>query len=277
MNPEILADGLCFPEGPRWRNGKLWCSDMHAGEVVTVASDGTVESVLPVPNAPSGLGWLPSGDLIVVSMTDQRLLRWDGKALHTHAKLGELASFHLNDMVVESQGRAYVGNFGFDLHAQKKPKPAELILVAANGAARVVATNMLFPNGMVITPDGEQLIVAETWGARLTAFQLTETGNLENRRVWAHLADGAVPDGICLDEAGGVWTASPSTNECLRIVEGGKVTHRMSADQGVFACMLGESRLHMLTCSTSDPETCRHKRTGRVEVVDAPYAGTGLP
>ena len=277
MKPEILAAGLCFPEGPRWHDGKLWCSDMHAGEVVTVAADGVVKPVLSIPNAPSGLGWLPDGRLVVVSMQDRRLLIWDGETLHTHADLYNLAAFHLNDMVVDSRGCAYVGNFGFDLHQQKKPAPAVLIAVEADSTARTVATDMLFPNGAVITPDGGQLIVAETWGARLTAFDLTPDGDLENRRVWATLADGAVPDGLCLDEADGVWVASPSTNECLRLTEGGKVTHRVSTDQGAFACMLGGNLLHILTCSTSDPETCRKERSGRIEVVEAPYAGAGWP
>lgn len=277
MKPEVLAEGLCFPEGPRWRDGKLWCSDMHAGKVVTVAADGAVELALSVPYAPSGLGWLPDGRLLVVSMQDRCLLVWDGETLRTHADLFNLATFHLNDMVVDSGGCAYVGNFGFDLHGQKKPTPAVLIAVQADGTTRTVAEDMLFPNGTVITPDGSQLIVAETWGARLTAFDLTPDGDLENRRVWASLADGAVPDGICLDEAGGVWAASPSTNECLRLTEGGKVTHRVSTDQGAFACMLGDKLLHILTCSSSDPETCRKKRSGRIEVVEAPYAGAGWP
>ena len=277
MKTEILARGLCFPEGPRWRDGKLWCSDMHAGEVITVDADGTVTPIVAVANAPSGLGWLPNGDLLVVSMTDRRLLAWDGEALRTHADLSELASFHLNDMVVDADGWACVGNFGFDLHAQKKPSAAELIAVDADGAARVAADNMLFPNGAVITPEGDQLIVAETWGARLTAFDRDADGTLANRRIWATLADGGVPDGICLDEAGGIWVASPSTNECLRLIEGGEVTHRVSTDQGAFACMLGGTTLHILTCSTSDPEACRKKRSGRIEVVEAPYAGAGFP
>ena len=277
MKPEVLATGLCFPEGPRWHDGKLWCSDMHAAQVVTVEADGAVKPVLSVPNAPSGLGWLADGRLLVVSMQDRQLLVWDGETLHPYADLYDLAAFHLNDMVVDGDGRAYVGNFGFDLYQQKKPVPAALIAVEADGAARIAANDMLFPNGAVITPDGSQLIVAETWGARLTAFDRTANGDLRNRRVWGTLADGAVPDGICLDEAGGIWTASPTTNECLRLVEGGKVTHRVSTDQGAFACMLGGKALHILTCSTSDPETCRKKRSGRVEVVEAPYAGAGWP
>ena len=277
MKAEVLAQGLCFPEGPRWRDDKLWCSDMHAGTVITVDADGTVTPVVEVANDPSGLGWLPNGDLLVVSMTDRRLLAWDGTALRTHADLWDLAKFHLNDMVVDAAGRSYVGNFGFDLHAQEKPRPAEIILVEPDGGARVAADDMLFPNGTVITPDGSQLIAAESWGARLTSFDLDAEGNLTNRQVWATLANGGVPDGICLDEAGGIWTASPATNECLRLVEGGEVTHRVSTNQGAFACMLGGTTLHILTCSTSDPDACRKKRSGRVEIVEAPYAGAGFP
>ena len=215
MKAEILAQGLCFPEGPRWRNGKLWCSDMHAGEVVTVDADGTVTSVLKVANDPSGLGWLPNGDLLVVSMTDRRLLAWDSAALRTHANLWDMASFHLNDMVVDAVGRAYVGNFGFDLHAQKKPKPAEIILVEPDGTARVVADDMLFPNGTVITPDSSQLIAAESWGARLTAFDLDAQGNLTNRRVWATLADGGSPTAFAsMRRAASGWPPPPLTNAC---------------------------------------------------------------
>jgi len=224
---QTLLDGLCFGEGPRWRDGSLWFSDMHAYEVVKVDLEGRRETVVGVPNWPSGLGWLPDGDLLIVSMTDRRLLRWDGRSLAEHADLTELASYHCNDMVVDGAGRAYVGNFGFDLHENKQPKPAELICVEPSGEARVVADEVLFPNGTVITPDGKTLIVGESWAARLTAFDVRPDGDLANRRVWAELPDGAVPDGICLDSNNGIWSASPSTNECLRQVEGGEITHRV--------------------------------------------------
>jgi len=217
MQTESFIDGLCFAEGPRWHDGALYFSDMHAHEVLRADPAGRVDVVCEVPNWPSGLGWLPDGTLLVVSMTDRRLLRLDGEKLTTHADLSKLASFHCNDMVVDGHGRAYVGNFGFDLHAQKKPKPAELVCVAPDGSARVVARDMQFPNGTVITPDGGTLIVAESWGARLTAFDVLDNGDLDNRREWARQPDGALPDGICLDEAGGVWsaaapTAAPSTS-----------------------------------------------------------------
>jgi len=280
VQTEILLDGLCFGEGPRWHEGALWCSDMHAHEVLRVTPDGARAVMFEVPAQPSGLGWLPNGDLLVVSMIDRRLLRWDGTDLTQHASLADLATFHCNDMVVDAAGRAYVGNFGFDLHAQKQPKPAELICVEPDGSARIVATDMRFPNGTVITPDGMTLIVGESWAARLTAFDVQPNGDLSNRRVWAEQPDGAVPDGICLDAAGGIWLASPSTNECLRQVEGGRITHRVAVAQGAFACMLGGTdgrTLFILTAGSSDPATCRRKRSGRIEICQAPYAHAGRP
>jgi sugar lactone lactonase YvrE len=280
MQTTIISRGLCFGEGPRWRDGALWLSDMHAHEVVRLTADGTRETVCQVANWPSGLGWLPGGDLLVVSMTDRRVLRWDGTTLHEHADLSTLASFHCNDMVVDATGRAYVGNFGFDLHTRQAPKPAELICVEPSGQARVAADGLEFPNGTVITPDGRTLIVAESWGRRLTAFDIAGNGDLSGRRVWAELPEGALPDGICLDDAGGIWSASPSSNECLRLVEGGRVTHRVSVEQGAFACMLGGAdgrSLYILTAGSSDPGICQTDRSGRVEVWQAPHAHAGLP
>jgi sugar lactone lactonase YvrE len=280
MQTSIISRGLCFGEGPRWHDGALWLSDMHAHEVVRLQPDGTRDTICRVEAWPSGLGWLPSGDLLVVSMTDRRVLRWDGAALHEHADLSRLASFHCNDMVVDATGRAYVGNFGFDLHARQAPKPAELICIDPDGQARVVADGLEFPNGTVITPDGATLVVAESWGRRLTAYDIASNGDLSGRRVWAELPEGALPDGICLDEAGGIWSASPTSNECIRQVEGGRVTHRVSVAQGAFACMLGGAdgrSLFILTAGGSEPEACRAERSGRVEVWQAPYAHAGRP
>ena len=280
MQTEIILGGLCFGEGPRWHDGALWFSDMHAHEVVRMAADGSRQTICRVDGWPSGLGWLPNGDLLVVSMTDRRLLRWDGAQLQQHADLAALASFHCNDMVVDAAGRAYVGNFGFDLHAQSAPKPAELICVEPDGAARVVAEGLEFPNGTVITPDGATLIVAESRGRRLSAFDIAANGDLSNRRVWAELPKGAVPDGICLDAADGIWSASPSSNECLRQIEGGAITHRVVVDQGAFACMLGGDdgrTLYILTAGSSAPEACREQKSGRVEAWQAPYPHAGRP
>jgi sugar lactone lactonase YvrE len=280
MGTELLAEGLCFGEGPRWHDGALWLSDMHGHEVLRVADDGTVTTIAEVPNQPSGLGWLPNGDLLIVSMTDRTILRFDGSALHRHADISHLASFHCNDMVVDGTGRAYVGNFGFDFQAGEKPGPAELICVEPDGNARIVADEMMFPNGTVITPDGGTLIVAETFAARLSAFDLAANGDLANRRVWAELPGGAVPDGICLDAEGGVWSASPTTCECLRQIEGGEITHRVEVEQGAFACMLGGpdgKTLFILTADSSNPEECTANRLGKIETSSAPFAGVGWP
>jgi sugar lactone lactonase YvrE len=275
----VLLDGLAFPEGPRWRDGKLWFSDMHDHRVLTVDPNGRAEHVVEVPAQPSGLGWLPDGRLLVVSMTDRKLMRLEGERLRLHADLSELASFHLNDMVVDARGRAYVGNFGFDLIAQAAPSPAELILVTPDGGARVVAEKLDFPNGSVITPDGRTLIVAESFGARLTAFDIAEDGSLAGRRVWAQL-EGAVPDGICLDAEGAVWLASPPFQQVLRVREGGEVVERIDTGQQAIACMLGgpERRtLFVLTAPGIDPEECRAARGARIETLQVEVAGAGLP
>jgi sugar lactone lactonase YvrE len=280
MSTERLIEGLCFGEGPRWHDGALWLSDMHAHQVLRITADGQAEPLVEVANQPSGLGWLPNGDLLIVSMTDRKLLRFDGRDLSTHADLSGLASFYCNDMVVDGQGRAYVGNFGFDLHAGAQATPAELVRVDPDGSARVVADELMFPNGTIITPDGRTLIVAETFGARLTAFDIDDSGDLSNRRVWAELPRGAVPDGICMDNEGGIWSASPTTCECLRQIDGGEITHRVEVDQGAFACMLGgqeRTTLYILTADSSDPTECRANRLGRVEAWPAPYPGAGWP
>jgi len=277
---DTLVDGLCFGEGPRWREGALWVSDMHGHQVIRVTEDGAITPVVTVENCPSGLGWLPDGQMLVVSMIDRSVLRYDGERLHLHADLSDLAGYHCNDMVVDGQGRAYVGNFGFDLHSGAKPTAAVLCCVEPDGAVRVVAEDMMFPNGAVITPDGSTLIVAESFGARLTAFDIDERGDLSNRRVWAEFPKGAVPDGICLDSKGGIWSASPTTCECIRQDEGGEITHRIEVDQGAFACMLGGAdgtTLYMLTSDSSDPEECARTRTGRIETSQAPYPGAGWP
>lgn len=279
LETRVLLDGLVFGEGPRWHDGKLWFSDMHAHRVMTVNLDGKTETVAEVPGQPSGLGWLPDGRLLVVSMTDRRLLRLDPDGLTEAADLRELASYHCNDMVVDRQGRAYIGNFGFDLIAQQPFAPAEIVLVTPDGNAHVVADEMAFPNGSVITPDGHTLIVGETFGSRLTAFDIKPDGSLTGRRVWAQL-EQAVPDGICLDAEGAIWVASPMSAEVLRVREGGEVTRRIKVSTQAYACMLGgpERRtLFVLTAETTNPDEARAKKSGRVETVEVDVPGAGLP
>jgi len=279
LTTEVLIEGLVFPEGPRWRDGKLWFSDMHAHRVMTVDTHGKLESIVQVPANPSGLGWLPDGRLLIVSMTDRRLLRYDGERLEEVADLSALAPGHCNDMVVDAQGRAYVGNFGFDFDGGETPVSTNLILVTPEGEARTVADGLVFPNGMVITPGGDTLIVGETFGARLSAFDIATDGSLSNRRVWAQL-DGAVPDGICLDEEAAVWVASPVSNSFLRVLEGGEITTRIEVDQMAIACMLGGADRRTLFCLTSaavGPEEVKADPRARIETVEVDVPGAGLP
>ena len=276
----VLLEGLAFPEGPRWHEGRLWFSDMHAFTVVAVDEQGNREDIVRVENCPSGLGWLPDGRLLVVSMNDRRLLRHetDGQLVEV-ADLSDLASFHCNDMIVDREGRAYIGNFGFDLVQGATPTPANLILVTPDGHSQVAADDLSFPNGMVITPGGKTLIVGESFGARLTAFDIAQDGSLSNRRIWASLS-GAVPDGICLDSAGGIWVASPVSAEILRVLEGGEVSDRIPVETQAFACMLGGAdgrTLFVCTASSSDPAECVENRDGRIETFRVEYGRAGLP
>jgi sugar lactone lactonase YvrE len=280
---EPWLDGFAFLEGPRWHAGRLWFSDMHAGRVYAASEGGTVEAVARVPACPSGLGWLPDGRLLVVSMEDRRVLRREaGGELVTHADLSAIATHHCNDMVVDAAGRAYVGNFGFDLHAQQKPRAARLALVQPHGGVSVAASDLEFPNGAVITPDGRTLIVGESFGNRLTAFDIdSASGALSRRRVWAALAGGAVPDGICLDAEGAIWVASPMTRELLRVHEGGRVSQRIACGERLaIACMLGGTdrrTLFALTSASIDPDACRRLRSARIERVRVDAPGAGLP
>jgi sugar lactone lactonase YvrE len=277
--PRVLLDGLRFPEGPRWHDGRFWFSDMHAGRVIAVEMDGRAETIVEVEGEPSGLGWLPDGRLLVVSMQDRRLLRLDPDGLSEVADLSPHASFHCNDMVVDGLGRAYVGNFGFDLHAEEVPTGANLILVHPDGRTEVAAKDLRFPNGTVITPDGKTLIVGESFGGCLTAFDVAEDGSLHGRRLWAQL-EGAVPDGICLDEEGAIWVASPvGTGGVLRVREGGEVTDRIAIEHEAFACMLGgldRRTLFICTAPDSDPRKTGDHR-GRIEIVQVNVPGAGLP
>jgi sugar lactone lactonase YvrE len=275
-----LLDGLAFPEGPRWRDGRLWFSDMHAHEVVAMAPDGARETVFKADGPVSGLGWLPDGRMLVVSMADRRLLRIepDGRVV-THGDLSGVATGNCNDMVVDAAGRAYVGNFG-EGYPRGPMQPAKMARVDPDGRVSVAADELVFPNGTVITPDGKTLVVGETFAARMTAYDIAADGALSNRRVWGALPERAVPDGCCLDAEGAIWIASPTTNDAIRLAEGGKVLERITAEQGVYACMLGgadRKTLYLLTCASSDPAQCAADRTGRIEAVVVDVAGAGLP
>jgi len=277
--PRILLDGLHFPECPRWHDGRLWCSDMHGHRVLAVDAAGRAEPIAKLPTQPAGLGWGPDGRLLAVSMTDRRLLRLDGGRWEQVADLRALATFHCNDLVVDAHGRAYVGTFGFDFEAGAPFAPGQIILVGPGGAARLAAGDARFPNGMVLTPDGRTLIVAETMAPALHAYDVGADGALSGGRTWAPLTD-VVPDGICLDAAGGVWMASPVATEVVRVEEGGRITDRVAVSNHAFACMLGGAdRRTMFVCTAdnSNPEYCRSHASGRIETFAVDVPGAGRP
>jgi sugar lactone lactonase YvrE len=275
----VLLDGLTFPEAPRWRAGKLWFSDFYGHRVICVGIDGRSETIVEVPQRPSGLGWRPDGTLLIVSMLDRCLMRLDGGTLDLVADLSGLATGPCNDMVVDSAGRAYVGNFGFDRHAGEPERTACLARVDPDGTVTRAADDLSFPNGTVITPDGERLIIGETFTKRLTAFDIGADGALTNRRVFAQF-DDCYPDGICLDAEGAVWVADARGNRVVRAFEGGRIERTISTGaQGAYACMLGgEDRrtLFICTCSGSGPAMAS-KREGRIELVRVDVPGAGLP
>jgi sugar lactone lactonase YvrE len=279
---EPFVKGLAFPESPRWHDGALWFSDFYTRHVSRVGADGRIEAVCEVPGQPSGLGWLPDGRLLVVSMNDRCLLRLDGRALTVVADLAAYAGGPCNDMLVDARGRAYIGNFGFDLQARAPFGATDLVMVAPDGAVKVVARDMHFPNGTVLTPDGRTLIVAESYGQRLTAFDVADDGSLSRRRVWAQLEGrGVGPDGICLDAEGAIWLASPVSREVLRVREGGEITDRLATEGQAVACMLGGADRRTLFVLTgrvlTTPAQSLAERTGAIWTVRVPVAGAGLP
>jgi len=276
--PTVLAEGLTFPEAPRWRMGRLWFSDMLAGRVMNVDLEGRTEIVLETPGWTSGLGWLPDGRLLVVSMQDRRLLRLDRDGLVVAANLETTTSFVCNDMVVDEYGRAYVGEVGFDIHGGAPFKPAALVLVQPDGEAQVCDADLACPNGAVITPDGRTLIVAESLADRLTAFDIRANGTLSRKRVWAAV-DGLGPDGICLDAEGAIWVASPMKNALVRVAEGGRVTHRLALEPPMpIAVMLGDhDRRTLFICRAPHPSVATKSRQGRIDTLRVGVPGAGRP
>jgi sugar lactone lactonase YvrE len=277
---EVLLDGLTFPEGPRWHGGRLWFSDFYTHRVLAVGRDGRAQTIADVPKRPSGLGWRPDGTLLIVSMLDRALLELTNGTLRVAADLSNLATGPCNDMVVDGAGRAYVGNFGYDRHANEAPRTTSLIRVDPDGRAVAVADELMFPNGMVITPDGQTLIVAETYAHRLTAFIIGADGGLTGRRLMAALDHACFPDGICLDAEGAVWIADARGHDVLRVFDGGRVERRIGVgERSVFACMLGgpDRRTLFLCTSTGSGPAMAHKTDGRIEFVPVDVPGAGRP
>jgi sugar lactone lactonase YvrE len=280
--PQILKAGLAIGESPRWHEGRLWFSNWGAQEVVAVDLEGQSEVVARVPTTiPFCIDWLPDGRLMIVSGPEGLLLRSerDG-SLVTHADLTDLSGYPWNEIVVDGRGNAYVNNSGFDLRAGGEFAPGIVALVTPDGSARQVADGVAFPNGMAVTPDNSTLILAESYGKRLTAFDIAADGSLSNQRVWADLGEG-VPDGICVDADGAVWYADVPNKRCVRVGEGGEVLQTIELDRGCFACTLGGSdgrTLFMVAQQWNGPANMQDgARTGRVLTARAPAPGAGWP
>jgi sugar lactone lactonase YvrE len=282
----ILTDGLLFPEGPRWRDGALWFSDIRRQTVQVLAQDGQLREVVRLNDSPSGLGFLPDGTAIVVSMRRRLLLRLVAGETEVHADLRDVPGDFLNDMLIDEQGRAYVGSRSATVVPRSEPLGDEsaidaIVIVESDGEFRLGATGAISPNGTVLTPDLRTLIVAETYAQRLVAYDRSPAGDLTNRRIFA-TTPGRYPDGICLDEEGAVWAGSPYTHEFVRVRGGGEVTDRISMAGGV-ACALGGSDGRSLFLLGVDPTwlpavhpgTREEQRPGRIGVtrVRSPAAG----
>jgi sugar lactone lactonase YvrE len=275
--PKVLLTGLAFGESPRWHDDRLWFSNWVAQEIIAVDIEGRGEVVLRVPFStfPFSLAWLPDGRLLIASTSDRPLLRREADgSLVPHANLER----GFNEIVVDGRGNAYVNGAGFDMMAGAPFAPGVIVLVTPDGSSRQVADGIAFPNGMAVTPDGSTLIVADSYGRRLTAFDIEDDGGLAHERVWADLGDG-VPDGICLDAEGAVWYADVPNKRCVHVREGGHVLRTVELDRGCFACMLGgpDGRtLFMLAAEWNGPaKMVDAPRTGQVLTtsVSAPAAG----
>ena len=291
INARVLREGLAFGESPRWHEGRLWYSDFYRRAIYSLDSDGVHERLeVEVPGQPSGLGWLPDGDLLFVSMTDHHLRRRRRTDTTDFADLTPYCGFWTNDMVVGSTGVSYVGNFGFDLDQMVAdvaaeglgawlPVPTVLVVLGPDGAVRQVVPDLDFPNGTVLLRDERTLVVAETTAFRLSAFDVAEDGTLSRRRVWAQL-DGVAPDGICLDVEGQIWVADALTPRCLRVGEGGTVSASVATSQRAFACALGGesgSSLFVMTAPDSSRFTVAERTDGRIEVAPVDVPGVGSP
>jgi len=296
---KVVREGLHFGEGPRHGpDGRLYYSDFYAGEVHALdLTTGADEVVVAFDGQPSGLGWLPGGRLLVVSMLDRTVRRLEGGDLVVHADISDFATFHANDMLVDAEGRAYVGNFGFDLHGlidevgiprllepDFDPPGAALALVQSDGSVSVAAEDLKFPNGMALLPDptgesesGTILVVAETIAFQLTSFSVDRNGSLQNRRVWADVKEfGIAPDGIAADTSSagtsaggdGVWVAPALQAAVFRVTEGGKITHRVETTQTCFAVAVVDDKLVCLTAPDSHPNVVKPERLGKIEVYE---------
>jgi sugar lactone lactonase YvrE len=284
--PELhtLLTGLAFGESPRWHEGRLWVADWGAKEILAVDREGEREVIVTVsfPSFPLCFDWLPDGQLLLVSSREGRVLRLESSGeLVTHADLNDLAQqgHPWNEIVIDGRGNAYLNNQGFDFPGGQFA-PGTIALLTPDGIARQVADGIAFPNGMAVTPDNATLIVAESYGNRLTAFDIDASGNLSHRRVWAETSTDH-PDGICLDAEGALWYADVGNKHCVRMREGGEVLQTIELDRGCFACMLGGADGKTLFIVATEwkgaEQMADGSRTGQVLTVQAPAPHAGWP
>ncbi len=283
MSWEQILDGIDFGEGPRWHDGRFWFSDFYQHTISSVGDDGVRRVEVEYrAGQPSGLGWLPDGRLLFVSMLDRRLMRVeaDGSVVE-HADLSSFAEHPCNDMVVDVAGNAYVGNFGFDLPGGGRLATTRIALVRPDGSVDVAAEDSSFPNGSVITDDGRTLIVGETFGGKFTAYAIGDDATLGAARTWADVT-GSAPDGCTIDAENAIWFSDAVTPRVVRVVEGGEITHTIETPQPTYACMLGGDdgrTLYALTCVDSHPDRAAGTATGTLlaATVDVPKHPTALP
>ncbi len=305
----VLCENFFFGDGARWREGRLWFSDFFAHAVKSVSLAGDLRTEFEIDDQPSGLGWMPDGSLLIVSMLKRQLLRrWPDGKIGVHADLSNIAIYSCNDLVVDARGRAYVGDFGFELFKEFAARGFESVVadhptamlacVAPDGSARVVARDLHFPNGSVITPNGKTLIVAETLAERLAAFDIEADGSLTNRRVWAQVSPRSphnsaraavksppavahrLPDGIGLNADGHVWIANAGGPECVLFAPGGKIIDVIHTDLPCFSCILGGDdgrTLFMLTAPTSDPAVAIKSPKAKLITTTVRVPHAGLP
>ena len=276
-----LLGGLGFAEAPRWHAGALWVSDIARHEVLRIdICSAAVERVFTTPGEPSGLGWLPDGSLLVVQMEEHTVLRGSADALALYAQTGAFSRGKLNDMVVGADGRAWLSNMGFDYETETA-RSTTLVALDPQGVAYAAATDLWCPNGMAIAPSGRQLVVGQSASREVLEFDIDSEANLGERRVFGTLPEGACSDGLCMDAAGALWIASPTTREFLRMERGGRISDRVpTPERHAIACVLGGEDRRTLFCLTSSTLSLRAARgtaEGRIGTVRVDVAGAGTP
>ena len=275
----VIADGLAWPESPRWLDGELWFSDVHNHRLMKLTARGDLVKVADVPGRPAGMGFSPEGRLLLATALDRTLWWVEGAQLRAAADLSSATRGLLNDMIVDAQGRAWVGDTGFDLAKGGPEQPGSLLSWRADEGCRVVAPNVRFPNGLALDASGQTLYLAETFGDRVTAFELGRGGALSGRRT--HLSLEARPDGLCLDEEGALWIALLWQQELQRIAPDGVVTHRIHfPSERVISCVLGgpdRRTLYVGSAEVDDSDRSQIKRRGRIRQVVVDVAGVGVP